>query len=178
MSVAAPLGARCGQALPEDARGRVFASARTRPIRTASPIATVCPGAISYRSSYEGRDSRGRSPMVLQVRGAVLLEREERSFWIDGDRSRTEPVSGADLVLTDHRDAGELLVRPPGSAARMPGWVDEDSDMPRVRSAGRWCTPPSTKPRPPRVGADGSPYRGGAGRACCRRPDGSGLPDR
>ncbi|MFJ7947839.1 amidohydrolase family protein [Streptomyces sp. NPDC096354] len=114
--------------------------------------------------------------MVLQVRGVVLPEREERSFWIDGDRLRSEPVPGADLVvdgrwllpglvdvhthpgtedldapfsddvlrrhLSDHRDAGVLLVRTPGSAAPIPGWVDEDPDMPRVRSAGRWLATP------------------------------------
>ncbi|MFE9443478.1 amidohydrolase family protein [Streptomyces sp. NPDC006602] len=106
----------------------------------------------------------------------ALPEREERSFWIDGDRLRTEPVPGADLVvdggwllpglvdahthpgtesledpfgdetlrrhLTDHRDAGVLLVRTPGSAARIPAWVDEDPAMPRVRSAGRWLATP------------------------------------
>ncbi|MET7491273.1 amidohydrolase family protein [Streptomyces sp900116325] len=114
--------------------------------------------------------------MVLQVRGVVLPEREERSFWIDGDRLRSEPVPGADLVvdggwllpglvdvhthpgtedldapfsddvlrrhLSDHRDAGVLLVRTPGSAAPIPGWVDEDPDMPRVHSAGRWLATP------------------------------------
>ncbi|MGW5253606.1 amidohydrolase family protein [Streptomyces sp. NPDC004012] len=114
--------------------------------------------------------------MGLQVRGIVLPEREERSFWIDGDRLRTEPVPGADLVvdggwllpglvdvhthpgtedlddpfsdetlrrhLTDHRDAGVLLVRTPGSAARIPSWVNEVAGMPRVRSAGRWLATP------------------------------------
>ncbi|MFJ5774559.1 amidohydrolase family protein [Streptomyces sp. NPDC093094] len=114
--------------------------------------------------------------MVLQVRGVVLPEREERSFWIDGDRLRTEPVPDADVVvgggwllpglvdvhthpgtehldapfsdemlrehLTDHRDAGVLLVRTPGAAARIPEWVDEDPRMPRVRSAGRWLATP------------------------------------
>ncbi|MFC8717750.1 amidohydrolase family protein [Kitasatospora sp. NPDC057198] len=114
--------------------------------------------------------------MVLQVRGVVLPEREERSFWIDGDRLRTGTAPDADLVidggwllpglvdahthpgtediavpfsnamlrrhLTDHRDAGVLLVRTPGSAARIPDWVDEDPDMPRVHSAGRWLATP------------------------------------
>jgi imidazolonepropionase-like amidohydrolase len=113
---------------------------------------------------------------MLQVRGLVLPEREERSFWIDGDRLRTEPVPGAELVvdggwllpglvdvhthpgtekpedpfddatlrrhLTDHRDAGVLLVRTPGSAARIPDWVDTDADLPRVRSAGPWLATP------------------------------------
>jgi imidazolonepropionase-like amidohydrolase len=44
--------------------------------------------------------------------------------------------------LTDHRDAGVLLVRTPGSAARIPGWVDSDPDLPRVRSAGPWLATP------------------------------------
>ncbi|MDX6347495.1 MAG: hypothetical protein QOF84_2285 [Streptomyces sp.] len=114
--------------------------------------------------------------MVLRVRGIVLPERVERSFWIDGDRLRSEPVQGAELVvdggwllpglvdvhthpgtesrdspfddgvlrkhLVEHRDAGVLLVRTPGTAARMPGWVDEDPELPRVRSAGRWLATP------------------------------------
>ncbi|WP_232247783.1 amidohydrolase family protein [Kitasatospora azatica] len=110
------------------------------------------------------------------MRGIVLPEREERSFWIDGDRLRTEPVPGAELVvdggwllpglvdvhthpgtesregpfseqllrrhLTDHRDAGVLLVRTPGTASRIPDWVDQDPELPRVRSAGRWLATP------------------------------------
>lgn len=114
--------------------------------------------------------------MVFQVRGVLLPEREERSFWIDGDRLRTDPVPGAELVvdggwllpglvdvhthpgtedvdvpfsddtlrrhLTEHRDSGVLLVRTPGSAARLPSWVDEEPEMPRVRSAGRWPATP------------------------------------
>lgn len=114
--------------------------------------------------------------MTLQVRGIVLPEREERSFWIDGECWRTDPAPGAQLVvdggwllpglvdvhthpgtegltepfsdgtlrghLSDHRDAGVLLVRTPGTAARIPGWVDQDPEMPRVRSAGRWLATP------------------------------------
>ncbi len=114
--------------------------------------------------------------MVLQVRGVVLPEREERSFWIDGEQLRAGAAPDADLVidgswllsglvdahthpgtenieapfsdatlrrhLTDHRDAGVLLVRTPGSATRIPDWVDEDPDMPRVHSAGRWLATP------------------------------------
>ncbi|MET9296444.1 hypothetical protein [Streptomyces sp. NPDC003077] len=115
--------------------------------------------------------------MVLRVRGVVLPEREERTFWIDdGGVLRTEPVAGAETVvdggwllpglvdththpgtdaldvpfsdgqlrkdLLDHRDAGVLLVRTPGTAARMPAWVDGDVELPRVRSAGRWLATP------------------------------------
>ncbi|MHA6759251.1 amidohydrolase family protein [Streptacidiphilus sp. PAMC 29251] len=116
--------------------------------------------------------------MVFQVRGVVLPDREERTFWIDGDRLRSGPAAGPDtetvvdggwllpgLVdvhthpgtedldvpfsdgvlrrhLTDHRDAGVLLVRTPGTAARMPEWVDQDPELPRVRSAGRWLATP------------------------------------
>jgi imidazolonepropionase-like amidohydrolase len=114
--------------------------------------------------------------MVMLVRGVVLPEREERSFWIDGEVLRTEPVEHADTVvdggwlvpglvdvhthpgteerngsfddetlrrhLIDHRDAGVLLVRTPGTAARMPDWVDGDPELPRVRSAGRWLATP------------------------------------
>jgi imidazolonepropionase-like amidohydrolase len=114
--------------------------------------------------------------VVMQVRGIVLPEHEERSFWIDGDRLREEPIADADVVvdggwllpglvdvhthpgteeigtrlddetlrkhLIDHRDAGVLLVRTPGSAGRIPGWVDEDPQLPRVRSAGPWLATP------------------------------------
>lgn len=45
--------------------------------------------------------------------------------------------------LIDHRDAGVLLVRTPGTAGRMPAWVDETPELPRVRSAGRWLATPN-----------------------------------
>lgn len=114
--------------------------------------------------------------MVMQVRGIVLPERAERSFWIDGDQLRADPVPDAELVvdggwllpglvdahahpgsegptgrfdndllrrhLTQHRDDGVLLVRTPGTAARIPDWVDAEPDLPRVRSAGRWLATP------------------------------------
>jgi imidazolonepropionase-like amidohydrolase len=44
--------------------------------------------------------------------------------------------------LTAHRDAGVLLVRTPGTAARIPAWVDDDPELPRVRSGGRWLATP------------------------------------
>ncbi|WP_242433859.1 amidohydrolase family protein [Streptomyces sp. CB01580] len=44
--------------------------------------------------------------------------------------------------LGEHRDAGVLAVRTPGTAARMPAWVDEDPELPRVTSAGRWLATP------------------------------------
>jgi imidazolonepropionase-like amidohydrolase len=44
--------------------------------------------------------------------------------------------------LIEHRDAGVLLVRTPGTAARMPDWVARDPELPRVRSAGRWLATP------------------------------------
>lgn len=40
--------------------------------------------------------------------------------------------------LIEQRDAGVLLCRVPGSVERMPGWVHEDPDLPRVQSAGNW----------------------------------------
>jgi imidazolonepropionase-like amidohydrolase len=114
--------------------------------------------------------------MAVKVRGIVLPEREVRSFWIDGDRLRTDPIPDAETVvdggwllpglvdvhthpgaegvdvpfdeevlrkqLLDHRDAGVLLVRTPGSAARIPGWVEQDVSLPRVRSAGPWLATP------------------------------------
>jgi imidazolonepropionase-like amidohydrolase len=44
--------------------------------------------------------------------------------------------------LIEQRDAGVLAVRTPGTAARLPGWVGGDPDLPRVRSAGRWLATP------------------------------------
>jgi imidazolonepropionase-like amidohydrolase len=44
--------------------------------------------------------------------------------------------------LRAHRDAGVLLVRTPGSQARIPKWVDDEPDLPRVHSAGRWLATP------------------------------------
>jgi imidazolonepropionase-like amidohydrolase len=44
--------------------------------------------------------------------------------------------------LLAHRDAGVLLLRTPGSAARIPDWVATEPGTPRVRSAGRWLATP------------------------------------
>ncbi|WP_203597825.1 amidohydrolase family protein [Streptomyces sp. SID7909] len=119
---------------------------------------------------------------MLCVLGVVLPEREERSFWIEGEVLRegappggfagrhaetvvdggwllpglvdvhthpgatdtSEPFSEELLreQLRAHRDAGVLAVRTPGTAARMPAWVDEDRELPRVTSAGRWLATP------------------------------------
>ncbi|MFF2010986.1 amidohydrolase family protein [Streptomyces sp. NPDC058195] len=119
---------------------------------------------------------------MLCVRGVVLPEREERTFWIDGETLRAGPppggrsgrdaewlVDGGWLLpglvdvhthpgaiepgapfdeellrrqLTEHRDAGVLAVRTPGTARRMPAWVADDPELPRVTSAGRWLATP------------------------------------
>ncbi|MET7509125.1 hypothetical protein [Streptomyces albidoflavus] len=136
--------------------------------------------------------------MVLRIRGVVLPERVERTFWTGGEVLRTEPPAGPGAVremesvvdrgwlvpglvdahthpgaeepedgfdeaalrrhLAAHRDAGVLLVRTPGTMERMPGWVDTEPELPRVRSAGRWLTTPG--PVLPRSGA--GPERGTA----------------
>lgn len=44
--------------------------------------------------------------------------------------------------LVDHRDAGVLLLRTPGTAERLPDWVYEQESLPRVRSAGPWLATP------------------------------------
>ena len=114
--------------------------------------------------------------MVLQVRGIVLPEREERSLWIDGGVFREGPAAGGDTVvdggwlvpglvnvhthpgaerpgdpfdesllrqhLADHASAGVLLIRAPGSAARIPGWAHDADGLPRLRSAGPWLATP------------------------------------
>jgi imidazolonepropionase-like amidohydrolase len=114
--------------------------------------------------------------VVLEVRGIVLPQREERTFWIDGGVLRLGSVAHAERVvdrgwllpglvdvhthpgvekpdekfdeellrrhLIDHRDAGVLTVRTPGTAGHIPAWVAEDPDLPHVRSAGRWLATP------------------------------------
>ncbi|MEV6166364.1 amidohydrolase family protein [Streptomyces sp. NPDC052052] len=44
--------------------------------------------------------------------------------------------------LGEHRNAGVLAVRTPGTAQRMPAWVEKDPDLPHVVSAGRWLATP------------------------------------
>ncbi|WP_370942422.1 amidohydrolase family protein [Amycolatopsis sp. cg5] len=40
--------------------------------------------------------------------------------------------------LGGHRDAGVLVVRVPGSNVRLPEWVDDDPELPKVYSSGKW----------------------------------------
>ena len=40
--------------------------------------------------------------------------------------------------LIEHRDAGVLLIRAPGSVERVPAWVHQDPELPRFESAGNW----------------------------------------
>ena len=44
--------------------------------------------------------------------------------------------------LADHATAGVLLIRAPGSAARIPDWAYDGDGLPRVRSAGPWLATP------------------------------------
>lgn len=117
----------------------------------------------------------------------MLPEREERTFWIDGEvlraggppgglagRDAETIVDGGWLLpglvdvhthpgapapdspfdeellrrqLGEHRDAGVLAVRTPGTAQRMPAWVAKDPELPHVTSAGRWlATPDGSSP--------------------------------
>jgi imidazolonepropionase-like amidohydrolase len=59
---------------------------------------------------------------------------EQMTDTFDGDVLRRH--------LGQHRDAGVLTLRVPGSAARIPAWVDDEPDLPRVRSAGPWLATP------------------------------------
>ncbi|HEY4453174.1 MAG TPA: amidohydrolase family protein [Pseudonocardiaceae bacterium] len=63
-----------------------------------------------------------------------------------GSDKPTGEYSDANLRrnLLEHRDAGVLLVRVPGSVERVPDWVHEDPDLPRVQSAGNWLCVPGT----------------------------------
>ncbi len=51
-----------------------------------------------------------------------------------------EAVLGVDLA--GHAAAGVLLIRAPGSAARIPAWAHDADGLPRVRSAGPWLATP------------------------------------
>ena len=51
-----------------------------------------------------------------------------------------ESVLRTDLAA--HAAAGVLLIRAPGSAARIPGWAHDADGLPRVRSAGPWLATP------------------------------------
>ena len=51
-----------------------------------------------------------------------------------------ESVLRTDLAA--HAAAGVLLIRAPGSAARIPGWAHDSESLPRVRSAGPWLATP------------------------------------
>lgn len=116
--------------------------------------------------------------MVLEVRGTVLPQREEKVLWVDGDRWTTEPRTGAEVVvdggwlvpglvdvhthlgsekpgdrfdqdlaimhLIDHRDAGVLLVRTPGSADLDSRRRQDHADLPHVVPGGRWLASPGT----------------------------------
>ena len=44
--------------------------------------------------------------------------------------------------LADQAAAGVLLIRAPGSAARIPAWAHDEDGLPRVRSAGPWLATP------------------------------------
>ena len=44
--------------------------------------------------------------------------------------------------LAEHAAAGVLLIRAPGSAARIPAWAHDAEGLPRVRSAGPWLATP------------------------------------
>jgi len=51
-----------------------------------------------------------------------------------------DTVLRADLVA--HRDAGVTAVRVAGAPGRLPGWVGEEAQLPRVISAGPWLSTP------------------------------------
>ncbi|HLH58777.1 MAG TPA: amidohydrolase family protein [Streptosporangiaceae bacterium] len=55
-------------------------------------------------------------------------------------RPLDEAMLRADLLA--HRRAGVTAVRVAGSPGRLPGWVREDPDLPRVVSAGPWLSTP------------------------------------
>ena len=57
-----------------------------------------------------------------------------------GADSPGDPLDDA-LLRRDaeaHRDSGVTLFRAPGAAGRLPAWLGDDPDLPRVRSAGPW----------------------------------------
>jgi imidazolonepropionase-like amidohydrolase len=85
-----------------------------------------------------------RSTVELLSDGGWILPGLVDAHTHPGSEKPNTEYSDANLRqhLIDHRDAGVLLVRAPGSVEHVPAWVDEDADLPRVHSAGRWLAQP------------------------------------
>lgn len=59
--------------------------------------------------------------MIMRIRGVVLPEREERTFWVDGERLRTEPPAGAGLPVEEAIGAASWTAR---DWLGLPGLID------------------------------------------------------
>ncbi len=87
-----------------------------------------------------------RSTVELVSDGGWILPGLVDAHTHPGSEQPNSEYSDANLRqhLLDHRDAGVLLVRAPGSVEHVPAWVDEDPDLPRMHSAGHWLVQPGT----------------------------------
>jgi imidazolonepropionase-like amidohydrolase len=92
-----------------------------------------------------GRISRSPVPGARTIAGAGfvlpgLVDVHSHPGAPEPGQPLDEAVLRADLLA--HRDAGVTAVRVAGAPGRLPGWVCEDAELPRVISAGPWLSTP------------------------------------
>jgi imidazolonepropionase-like amidohydrolase len=93
----------------------------------------------------QGRISRGPVAGARTIAGAGfvlpgLVDVHAHPGSPEPGRPLDEPVLRADLLA--HREAGVTAVRVAGAPTRLPSWVGEDPELPRVISAGPWLSTP------------------------------------
>jgi hypothetical protein len=93
----------------------------------------------------DGRISRSLVPGDRTIAGAGfvlsgLVDVHSHPGAPEPGQPLDDMVLRADLLA--HRDAGVTAVRVAGAPARLPGWVGEDAQLPRVISAGPWLSTP------------------------------------
>jgi imidazolonepropionase-like amidohydrolase len=92
-----------------------------------------------------GRISRSPVPGARTIAGAGfvlpgLVDMHSHPGAPEPGQPLDEAVLRSDLLA--HRDAGVTAVRVAGAPGRLPGWVREDAELPRVISAGPWLSTP------------------------------------
>jgi imidazolonepropionase-like amidohydrolase len=93
----------------------------------------------------EGRISRSAVKGATTIAGAGfvlpgLVDVHTHPGAAEPGQPLDETVLRADLLA--HRDAGVTAVRVAGAPRRLPGWVSDDPELPRVISAGPWLSTP------------------------------------
>jgi imidazolonepropionase-like amidohydrolase len=92
-----------------------------------------------------GRISRSPVPGARTIAGSGfvlpgLVDVHSHPGAPEPGRPLDEAVLRADLLA--HRDAGVTAVRVAGAPGRLPGWVGQDPELPRIISAGPWLSTP------------------------------------